>query len=37
VYELAAEADGATGEPFVIDLEAGEINAGNEHCFRRAR
>jgi hypothetical protein len=37
VYELAAEADGVTGQPFVTDLEAGEIIAGIELRFRRSR
>lgn len=37
VYELAAEADGYSGEPFVIDLEPGEIIAGIELRLRRVR
>jgi hypothetical protein len=37
VYELIAEADGLTGEPFVIDLEPGEIIVGIELQLRRAR
>ena len=37
VYELAAESDGYAGEPFVIDLEPGEIIAGIELRLRRAR
>ena len=37
VYELAAEADGYVGDPFVIDLEPGEIIVGIELPLRRAR
>ncbi len=37
VYELAAESDGLVGEPFVIDLEPGEIIAGIELRLRRPR
>jgi hypothetical protein len=37
VYELAAEAEGYAGEPFVIDLEPGEIIAGIELKLRRSR
>jgi hypothetical protein len=37
VYELAAEAEGLVGEPFVIDLEPGEIIVGIELPLRRTR
>src|SRR5688572_25082177 len=37
VYELSAEADGMSGDPFVIDLEPGEIIVGIELSLRRAR
>jgi len=37
VYEIAAEAEGYTSEPFVIDLEPGEIIVGIELPLRRAR
>ena len=37
VYELDAEADGLVGEPFVIDLEPGEIIAGIELRLRTPR
>lgn len=35
VYELVAQADGLVGQPFVTDLEPGEIIAGIELRFRR--
>jgi hypothetical protein len=37
VYELVAEAEGYAGDPFVIDLEPGEIIAGIELRLRRVR
>jgi len=37
VYELCAEAEDHSGEPFVIDLEPGEVIAGIELALRRDR
>ena len=36
VYELAAESEGYTAEPFLIDLEPGEIIVGIELPLRRS-